>query len=59
MFRYHVADEMAFPLLLRGLSHMSTWTDLIRSDRSLEAVKKAEEEIPSIDKPQVSLALQT
>ena len=26
--RFNVNDELAFPLLLRGLSHSSTWTQL-------------------------------
>lgn len=48
--RYHVSDEMAFPLLLRGLSPTYEWIDLARAE-----VPKAEEaERPVVDSPQVS-----
>ncbi len=48
-FRYHVSDEMAFPLLLRGLSPTSQWVDLERAE-----VPRAEEAArpPSVLNPQ-------
>ena len=46
ILRFHVADEMAFPLLLRGLSPAWAWTDLVRA----EIPKEREKEV--IDSPQ-------
>ena len=37
-FRFHVADELAFPLLLRGLTTTDSWINLRRS----EVPKKSE-----------------
>ncbi|TRY81053.1 hypothetical protein TCAL_09447 [Tigriopus californicus] len=44
--KYHVADEMAFPLLLRGLTDSTTWTNLIRAEM-VNATSS-----PSIDRPE-------
>ena len=41
-----MADELAFPLLLRGLSPAWAWTDLVRA----EIPKEREKEV--IDSPQ-------
>ena len=44
--RFHVSDELAFPLLLRGLSPAWAWTDLVRA----EIPREREKEV--IDSPQ-------
>lgn len=41
-----MADELAFPMLLRGLSRENTWTDLARAEMPSERKKQ------TIDKPQ-------
>ena len=46
LLRFHVSDEMAFPLLLRGLSPAWAWTDLVRAEIPKEREKKV------IDSPQ-------
>eukprot|EP00095_Tigriopus_kingsejongensis_P011851 maker-scaffold493_size155937-snap-gene-0.22 protein:Tk11851 transcript:maker-scaffold493_size155937-snap-gene-0.22-mRNA-1 annotation:"hypothetical protein DAPPUDRAFT_95105" len=51
--KYQVADEMAFPLLLRGLAKAESWTDLIRA----EMVNVTS--TPSIDRPEDLLSLNT
>jgi hypothetical protein len=48
IFRFNVNDELAFPLLLRGLSHSTTWTKLTFS----EMIKESQS--AEIVQPQVS-----
>jgi hypothetical protein len=46
--RYHVSDEVAFPMLLRGLTRENTWTDLTRAEMPVAREKQ------TIEKPEVS-----
>ena len=48
--KYHVADELAFPLLLRGLDKTENWTKLSRAEVS-DDEQNGELEL---NKPQVS-----
>lgn len=45
-FQYHVADELAFPILLRGLASSEDWFQLQRA----ELIKPTEK--PIINQPQ-------
>ena len=49
--KYHVADELAFPLLLRGLDKTEHWTKLSRAEVSDEEQNSELE----LNRPQVSL----
>ena len=44
--KYHVSDELAFPLLLRGLEKTENWTKLSRSDLTKREITE-----PKINKP--------
>ena len=46
--KYHVSDELAFPLLLRGLEKTENWTKLSRSDLTEREITE-----PKINKPEV------
>jgi len=45
--KYHVSDELAFPLLLRGLEKTENWTKLSRSDLTEREITE-----PKINKPE-------
>ena len=47
--KYHVSDELAFPLLLRGLEKTENWTKLSRSELTEKEITE-----PKINKPEVS-----
>ena len=46
--KYHVSDELAFPLLLRGLEKTENWTKLSRSELTEKEITE-----PKINKPEV------
>ena len=50
-FRFHVADRLAFPLLLRGLEETSKWTTLNR-------VELGDEISPDLTNPLVGFNFQ-
>ena len=52
--KYHVSDELAFPLLLRGLEKTENWTKLSRSDLTEREITE-----PKIDKPEVCSSIIT
>merc|ERR1712150_413407 len=45
--KYHVSDELAFPLLLRGLEKTENWTKLSRSELTEKEITE-----PKINKPE-------